>query len=96
MTWGPEVASLTPSASYHLQSLGLVGKTFPECVVMRVPSRSKPATWHHQGKNNSSDSDLIHRLVHINPAKQGLCLTLSLLQYGEIESACTFLCKDRQ
>lgn len=71
MTWGPEGASLTPSPAYHLQSLGPVGKTFPERVVMRVPSRSKPATWHHQGRTVTSDP-LIHRLVHINPVRQRL------------------------
>lgn len=59
MTRGLAGASLTPfpCLSYHLQSLGSVGKTFPERVVMRVPSRSKPATWRHQEKNSSDTSN---------------------------------------
>lgn len=42
----------------HLQSLGLVGKTFPERVVMRVPSRSKAATWCHQKTGTAVVSSL--------------------------------------
>lgn len=34
-----------PKIPAHLQSSGPVGNTFPDLVVMRVPSKSKPAIW---------------------------------------------------
>lgn len=34
-----------PQLCAYLQSSGLIGNTFPDCVVIRVPSRSNPATW---------------------------------------------------
>lgn len=43
---GRELCPLArPAALAHFQSLGPVEKTFPLRVQMRVPSRSKAATW---------------------------------------------------